>query len=233
MDEDVAREWLDHPAVRVARTMSRWPEGGTLALLEELGKVLDAQEELRDKGIDFPTLAAKAVEVRIDGEESQAAKDAILWAIHSGLDPEVSARIFDLDVDRVEAWRRSTVRNPDYPTLGILELHDAGMSVGAIASQLDVHRLSVRRTLERNGRTPRYGYTRLTAEEQGEIRDLKSKGFKLREISQKLGVTIDQVKSATRERASKIAMMVTPIMISFGPQMGITRTVDATMRLVA
>jgi transposase-like protein len=233
VDEGVVRDWLEHPAVRVARTMSRWPEGGTLALLEELGKVLDAQEELRDKGIDFPTLAAKAVEVRVDGEESQAAKDAILWAIHSGLDPEVSARIFDLDVERVEAWRRSTVRNPDYPTLAILELHDAGMSVTAIANQLDVHRLSVRRTLERNGRTPRYGYTRLTAEQQDEVRDLKSRGFKLRDIAEKLGVTIDQVKSATRKRTEKAAMMITPIMVAFGPQMGITRTIDSALRLVA
>jgi hypothetical protein len=28
-------------------------------------------------------------------------------------------------------------------------------------------------------------------------------------------------------------MMITPIMVAFGPQMGITRTIDSALRLVA
>ena len=193
--DDLAIEaWWEAPAVRIARDRARWPKCSVADLFENLVKTLDDQEELAGK-IDFVDLCGRMLDVEVDRDQeldpgmvSTKAIGHAMWAYRQGLPAEVTAEIFGLTPDEVRLATRGTSRRDEG-----LRLHGEGRTVKQIGKELGVTETTVRKWLTELNLEPNRARG-LSPESRETILMLRRQGVGPKKISQRLGLTIDQVK---------------------------------------
>lgn len=214
MDEALLRDdWHDQPAVRVAKTLARWPDCTPGELLGELANVLDKQSELADLGIDFAKLVAVATDARLAEDEARPrrsrrgatgeiasveARSAVRWAVNHGLPPDVSARVFGLEEQEVTHYLRQ--RKITEVANTVLALNRKGLSQVEIAGEVGVSKQRVHQILRENGEAPNKVKVATAPLVADRIKADKAAGYSLSEIAKRNSVSIDRVKNALYPR---------------------------------
>lgn len=189
VDEGTFARWNDDPQVKTALHLARWPRCSTAEFLEHLIAVLDAKETLSGK-VDFAELVSRIVDVDLDreaGVPDRAVAHAV-WMLRQGLPVEVTCNAFGLSPNELAAARKaSSLRDEG------LRLHGAGRTVKQIARELHVNEQTVRRWLSELDLAPNRARG-LTDETRETILNLRDRGVGPKEISERLGLSIDRVK---------------------------------------
>jgi len=194
VDEHLLEAWWETPAVRVARTQARWPRCSVAELFAHLATVLDARDDLAGK-VDIVDLCGRMLDIEMDrdGDSDSNMVDTraigyAMWAYRQGLSHEVAAEIFGLTADEVRLAAKATSRRDEG-----LRLHGEGRTVKQIAEYLSLTETTVRKWLTELNLEPNRARG-LSPESRETILMLRRQGVGPKKISQRLGLTIDQVK---------------------------------------
>lgn len=192
MQSDQAEDLIDRLEIYFAERLAAGdPESlaGALAMVIQSGLVRRMDDHLIDRGMSLSML----FEMLELGTEFELQRANVVKLSRFGYTPQAVADLLGLAVIDVEQYL--VQYSPHGASPDVIRMHLDGARVVDIVSALDVGRNTVYKILKEAGLIPHKSIRRSTPEQRELILELSAQGLSHRQVAEKLGLEVHDVKN--------------------------------------